>query len=237
MGSWLHLPAPRERWCDRHYFQAWNAIYCVTPFRWSNNSAASFATTSILACSDMIPRAIKRLFHQASIGDQSYRFMFKPGPADEAVAIDIAMLDKYVLPYIEIELPNRRIEVSKLYYERKYGDAPANTVVDLSFAAMLKDLGIPPLPQHDAFNDALMTAMMYVVLRDLKERGVCIARGRAMHTPRSFRSRKTTYIIAVISASLKASCWGSGGMPRSLSIAANERSTTVLAGASPYLRS
>jgi len=214
----------------------------------------------------VIPRAIKRLFHQASIGDQSYRFLFQPGPVDEVVAIDcettglnvrtddiisiaaikirgnriltserfeatvrpdagmraegikvhrlrqtdvaqspfirkvlpgllhfiggrplvgyyvdfdIAMLDKYVLPYIEIELPNRRIEISKLYYERKYGDAPANTVVDLSFASMLKDLGIPPLAQHDAFNDALMTAMMYVALRDMKERDVRIARPRA----------------------------------------------------------
>ena len=102
------------------------------------------------------------------------------------VDFDIAMLDKYILPHIGIELPNRRIEVSKLYYERKYGDAPANTVVDLSFAAMLKDLGIPPLAQHDAFNDALMTAMMYIVLRDLKERGVRIARprtGRAIFDP------------------------------------------------------
>jgi DNA polymerase III subunit epsilon len=94
------------------------------------------------------------------------------------VDFDIAMLDKYILPHIGIELPNRRIEVSKLYYERKYGDAPANTVIDLSFAAILKDLGIPPLAQHDAFNDALMTAMMYVVLRDLKQRGVRIARPR-----------------------------------------------------------
>jgi DNA polymerase-3 subunit epsilon len=214
----------------------------------------------------MIPRVIKRLFHQILISDPSYRFMFKPGPADEVVAIDcettglhvrtddiitiaaikirgnriltseryeaivrpdagmraeeikvhrlrqadvaqspliekvlpsmlnflggrplvgyyidfdIAMLDKYILPQFAIELPNRRIEVSKLYYERKYGDAPANTVVDLSFTAILKDLGIPPLAQHDAFNDALMTAMMYVVLRDLKERDVRIARPRS----------------------------------------------------------
>jgi DNA polymerase III subunit epsilon len=213
----------------------------------------------------VIPRAIKRLFHQASIGDQSYRFMFKPGPSDEVVAIDcettglnvrtddiitiaaikirgdriltserfevvvrpeaimqveaikvhrqrhidvaqgsliwkalpsflqfvggrplvgyyidfdIAMLDKYILTLIGIELPNPRIEVSKLYYERKYGDAPANTTIDLSFAAILKDLAIPPLAQHDAFNDALMSAMMYVMLRDLKERGVRIARAR-----------------------------------------------------------
>jgi DNA polymerase III subunit epsilon len=36
----------------------------------------------------VIPRALKRLFHQASIGDQSYRFMFRSGPADEVLAID-----------------------------------------------------------------------------------------------------------------------------------------------------
>ena len=88
------------------------------------------------------------------------------------------MLDKYILTLIGIELPNPRIEVSKLYYERKYGDAPPNSTIDLSFAAILKDLGIPLLAQHDAFNDALMSAMMYVKLRDLKERGVRIARAR-----------------------------------------------------------
>ena len=211
----------------------------------------------------MLPRAIKRLLHQATISDQSYRFMFKGGPADEVVAIDcettglkvrtddviaiaaiqirgnrilasehfeavahpdsdmraeaikvhrlrqsdveqapiiwkviprflhfiggrplvgyyvdfdIAMLNKYILPLVGIELPNKRIEVSKLYYERKYGDAPPNTEIDLSFAAIQRDLGIPALAQHDAFNDALMTAMMFVELRDLAERGVRIAR-------------------------------------------------------------
>jgi DNA polymerase III subunit epsilon len=211
----------------------------------------------------MLPRAIKRLLHQATISDQSYRFMFKGGPADEVVAIDcettglkvrtddiiaiaaikirgnciltsehfeavahpdsdmraeaikihrlresdvaqapmiwkvipsflrfvggrplvgyyldfdISMLNKYVLPLVGIELPNKRIEVSRLYYERKYGDAPPNTSIDLSFAAMLRDLRIPVLDQHDAFNDALMTAMMFVELRDLAERGVRIGR-------------------------------------------------------------
>jgi DNA polymerase III subunit epsilon len=211
----------------------------------------------------MLPRAFKRLLHQATISDQSYRFMFGRAPADEVVAIDcettglnvrtddviaiaairirgnriltsehfeavahpdsdmqaeaikihrlrrsdvdqapiiwkvipsllhfigarplvgyyvdfdIAMLNKYVLPLVGIELPNRRIEVSSLYYERKYGDAPPNTSIDLSFAAIQQDLKIPILTQHDAFNDALMTAMMFVELRDLRERGIRIAR-------------------------------------------------------------
>ena len=92
------------------------------------------------------------------------------------VDFDIAMLNKYVLPLVGIELPNRRIEVSRLYYERKYGDAPPNTSIDLSFAAIQQDLKIPTLTQHDAFNDALMTAMMFVELRDLRERGIRIAR-------------------------------------------------------------
>ena len=94
------------------------------------------------------------------------------------VDFDIAMLDKYILPLVGIELPNKRIEVSRLYYERKYGDAPPNTSIDLSFAAIMQDLDIPTLAQHDAFNDALMTAMMFVKLRDLAERGVRIARQR-----------------------------------------------------------
>ena len=95
------------------------------------------------------------------------------------VDFDVAMLDREVLRFVSIELPNRRIEVSKLYYERKYGDAPPGTMIDLSFARILTDLGIPPLPAHDAFNDALMTAMMYVALRDLKQRGVRIPRPRS----------------------------------------------------------
>ena len=33
-------------------------------------------------------RAAKRLFHQATIHDQQYRFLFKPGPEDEVVVLD-----------------------------------------------------------------------------------------------------------------------------------------------------
>jgi DNA polymerase-3 subunit epsilon len=220
----------------------------------------------------MIPRAIKRLFHQASIGDQSYRFMFRAGPPDEFVSFDcettgldvrqddivtiaairirgnriltserfeavvrpearmnvdaikvhrlremdvaagnriqriipqflhfvggrplvgyyvdfdVRMIDKYLLGLIGIELPNPLIEVSKLYYERKYGDAPPGTTIDLSFAAILRDLDLPVLDQHDAFNDALMTAMMFLRLRDLRQRGVRIPRPRLTAGPQT----------------------------------------------------
>src|SRR5215207_4298175 len=97
------------------------------------------------------------------------------------VDFDVRMLDKYVLRYIEAKLPNRRIEVSEIYYALKYGGAPPGTVLDLRFQSILADLGIPSLGQHDAFNDALMTAMMYVQLQNMQNRGARIGRTRAVY--------------------------------------------------------
>lgn len=96
------------------------------------------------------------------------------------VDFDIRMLDKYVLRYIEAKFPNRSIEVSEIYFALKYGGAPPGTVLDLRFQSILSDLGIPSLEQHDAFNDALMTAMMYVQLRDMRKRGARLGRERAV---------------------------------------------------------
>ena len=89
---------------------------------------------------------------------------------------DCAMVDRYLRSWLRIELPNPRIEVSGLYYNLKYGDAPPGSHVDLSFPSILADLDLPRLDQHDAYADALMTAMIYLRLRDLAERGQRIKR-------------------------------------------------------------
>jgi DNA polymerase-3 subunit epsilon len=92
---------------------------------------------------------------------------------------DVAMLNKHVYRMLGIELPNEQIEVSGTYYQRKYGDAPPGAEVDLRFVSILADLGLPVLDQHDAYSDALMTAMMHLALEDLKARGIRIPRQRA----------------------------------------------------------
>ncbi|MFT4098487.1 MAG: 3'-5' exonuclease [Rhodoblastus sp.] len=211
-----------------------------------------------------LPRPLKRLFHRFTLADQSFRFLFEPGPPDEVVVVDcettgldvakddiitiaavkvrrnriltsekfvaiarpeakmkpeaikvhhvfesetekgerirkimrdflhfvggrplvgyylefdVAMIDKNVLPLIQIELPNPMIEVSAMYYERRYGNAEPGVQIDLTFARILHDLGIPMLDQHDALNDAIMTAQAYLALKDMKARGVRFARG------------------------------------------------------------
>src|SRR5208337_1602801 len=92
---------------------------------------------------------------------------------------DVAMLNKHVRRLLGIELPNEQIEVSGIYYRLKYGDAPPGTQVDLRFISIMTDLGLPLLDQHDAYSDALMTAMMYLKLRDLKAREIRLPRHRA----------------------------------------------------------
>lgn len=94
------------------------------------------------------------------------------------IDFDVRMLNKYMRRRIGTHLPNERIEISRLYYDRKYGDAPPLTSYDLRFLTIARDLKLPLLRQHDAFNDALMSAMMYVQLRDMQGRGVRLPRDR-----------------------------------------------------------
>lgn len=114
----------------------------------------------------------------AEVVPQLLRFIGSRPLVGYYLEFDVAMLNKHVRPLIGIKLPNPRLETSELYYERKYGDAPPGTQIDLTFAAMMRDLKIPLTDQHDAYSDALMTAIAFIKLRDLKARGVRIPRER-----------------------------------------------------------
>jgi DNA polymerase-3 subunit epsilon len=92
------------------------------------------------------------------------------------IQFDVRMLDKYMLAMINTRLPNRRIDVSELYYDRKYGNAPPGTRIDLRYAAMRADLKLPVRAQHDAFEDALGAAEMYLLLEDMRARNVRLPR-------------------------------------------------------------
>jgi DNA polymerase-3 subunit epsilon len=85
---------------------------------------------------------------------------------------DVAMLNRYVRPWLGVGLPNRRLEVSGLYFDRKYGRAPAGAHADLSFASIARDLNLDLIDQHDALADATTAALMYVMLNDMRARGV-----------------------------------------------------------------
>lgn len=82
------------------------------------------------------------------------------------IKFDIAMISKYTKQYIGMSLPNHQVEVSSMYFKTKKRSSDYE-FVDLKFDTIMKELDIPELGKHDALNDAIMTAMIFLKLRDM----------------------------------------------------------------------
>lgn len=78
---------------------------------------------------------------------------------------DIAMVNKYLKPKLGIKLPNKAYEVSAIYHDYKIEKIPQSNI-DLRFDTIMQDLQIPTMGKHDAYNDALMTSMMFIKLKN-----------------------------------------------------------------------
>ncbi len=78
---------------------------------------------------------------------------------------DIAMINKYLFKKLGIKLPNKAYEVSAIYYDWKMEMIPQGHI-DLRFDTLMKDLEIPKMGKHDAYSDAIMTAMMFLKLKN-----------------------------------------------------------------------
>lgn len=78
---------------------------------------------------------------------------------------DRAMINKYLKPQLGITLPNKDYEVSAIYYDWKIEKIPQSNI-DLRFDSIMRDLDIPILGKHDAYNDAIMTAMIFLKLKN-----------------------------------------------------------------------
>ncbi len=86
---------------------------------------------------------------------------------------DVAMLNRAIKPLIGIGLPQPKIEVSALYHDHKFKQLPpshkqGNVEIDLRFATIMSDLALPTRDAHDALNDAMMAALAFIKLRQLR---------------------------------------------------------------------
>ena len=82
------------------------------------------------------------------------------------IQFDINILNNYLKKFIGTKLPNKSIELSQMYYKR-YKKKSSYEYVDLKFDTIMNKLSLPPLSKHDALNDAIMSAMMFLKLKNL----------------------------------------------------------------------
>ena len=82
---------------------------------------------------------------------------------------DVAMINREVWPMLGVNLPQKKIDVSALYYDFKNRQRPAHArddTIDLRFATIMNDLALPQREAHDALNDAVMAGLAFVKLRE-----------------------------------------------------------------------
>jgi DNA polymerase-3 subunit epsilon len=111
-----------------------------------------------------IDEAMKRLMH--FIGSRPLVGYY--------LEFDVAMLHKAIWPMLGQGLPQAKIEVSAMYYDYKFRQLPAyqqqnNANIDLRFSTLMQDLNLPMRNAHDAMNDAVMAALAFIKLRQLRQ--------------------------------------------------------------------
>ena len=82
---------------------------------------------------------------------------------------DVAMINKYIKPMLGITLPNKMVEVSEIYFDKTITFIPQGNI-DLRFDTILQNCKIPNMGVHNAVNDAIMTAMIYLKLTQEKNK-------------------------------------------------------------------
>ncbi len=79
---------------------------------------------------------------------------------------DRAMVNKYLVKYGNLKLPNEGEDISALYFDYK-NDPLGSKNVNLKFDAIMKDLKLPTLGLHNSYQDALMTALAFIKLKNI----------------------------------------------------------------------
>ncbi|MDR2872484.1 MAG: 3'-5' exonuclease [Xanthomonadaceae bacterium] len=81
---------------------------------------------------------------------------------------DLAVIDRYLKPWLGISLPNQAVEVSSLYYDRHV--SAYRPEVDLALDSILRQLELPHWPRHDALYDSVTAAAIWLKLKYSKKR-------------------------------------------------------------------
>lgn len=80
------------------------------------------------------------------------------------IKFDTDMLNRMVMPIIGVKLPNLTVDVAPMFHkfrQRQLGHGD----IDLSFANIIRTLNLPMWAAHDAYNDALMTGLIFLSLQ------------------------------------------------------------------------
>ncbi len=77
---------------------------------------------------------------------------------------DLGIINRYLRATVGFDLPNPVIELSELYRRRHHYRTP-QSLPDLRFERVARELGVPVIGRHSARGDATTAALMYLKLK------------------------------------------------------------------------
>lgn len=96
--------------------------------------------------------------------DKFLRFLGPRRAVGYYIEFDVAIIDKYLKEMASTALPNEKVEVSSLYFDKKH-TVFSHKTPDLRFESIIKELELPTTARHSAVLDAIMTALIFVKLK------------------------------------------------------------------------
>ena len=158
--EWLiyHLGLPEFRFMfDRPPPNEWVSLDCET-------TGLNVGTDEIISIGAV------RIVGNKIMTSERFEVLVRP---ERGVSADSVRIHRLREQDVAQGLPQEKIEVSAMYYDYKFRqmlpyEQQTNPNIDLRFATLMSDLDLPVREAHDALNDAVMAAMAFIKLRQLR---------------------------------------------------------------------
>ena len=188
--AFLFAPAPPDEWVSlacatSGHSLAHDQVLSVCAVRVSDQRVLSSERLELLLKpSRLVPPEALRLHR---LREQDLAQGLAPAEAMEALLrfigsrpllgyyleFDLALLEQLIRPLIGVGLPQPALEVSALYHEWQFRQLPpyqqqGDAAIDLRYASMLEQLGLPVREAPDPLDRAVLTALAFIKLRQLQ---------------------------------------------------------------------
>ncbi|MDO5769213.1 MAG: 3'-5' exonuclease [Psychrobacter sp.] len=122
-------------------------------------------TANTIIIHGLLPSDVERGIHYDEMLALMLPFIGNRPIVGFCTGLDLAFLNPLVKAYMGTTLPNTTIDIRDLYNQRTGYRTQGISHASQHLTSMIKEYNIPDLGSHDAYNDAVMTAMTFLHLK------------------------------------------------------------------------
>ena len=122
-------------------------------------------TANTIIIHGLLPSDVERGIHYDEMLALMLPFIGNRPIVGFCTRLDLAFLNPLVKAYMGTTLPNTTIDIRDLYNQRTGYRTQGISHASQHLTSLIKEYNTPDLGSHDAYNDAVMTAMTFLHLK------------------------------------------------------------------------